>query len=235
MLTHTGTSGQASSPPPAHMDSHQVNEKIETVLFQLRHVTRERDELRKRLALSSPGTTFDDCRYCSDLMYRIPCFPKQTFTEKRSNPVYTCTLWIEAFCLIQLLKATNNKGRMVLCDLPCGVLKLNFSPSQCCPLLPPLWNRPNTKASHDYERLKLQCMKAMADLQSLQNQHSTTLKRCEEAVKKADFYQWVESPTTRPFVNFLIAGAFVLYAFAISQQGFSWYSVLPLTYSQQIA
>ncbi|KAM4525004.1 disks large homolog 5-like isoform 2-T2 [Odontesthes bonariensis] len=102
-------SSLASSPPPAHMDSHQVNEKMETVLFQLRHVTRERDELRKRLALSSPGTTFDDCR-------------------------------------------------------------------------------PNSKTGHDYERLKLQCMKAMADLQSLQNQHSTTLKRCEEAVKKADFY-----------------------------------------------
>uniref|UniRef100_A0A8C9YFE5 Discs large MAGUK scaffold protein 5 n=1 Tax=Sander lucioperca TaxID=283035 RepID=A0A8C9YFE5_SANLU len=113
-LSSLGTSGQASSPPPAHMDSHQVNEKIETVLFQLRHVTRERDELRKRLALSSPGTTFDDCR-------------------------------------------------------------------------------PNTKASHDYERLKLQCMKAMADLQSLQNQHSTTLKRCEEAVKKADFYHTLHS------------------------------------------
>ncbi|XP_073345398.1 disks large homolog 5-like isoform X2 [Pagrus major] len=107
-------SSLASSPPPAHMDSHQVNEKMETVLFQLRHVTRERDELRKRLALSSPGTTFDECR-------------------------------------------------------------------------------PNSKAGHDYERLKLQCMKAMADLQSLQNQHSTTLKRCEEAVKKADFYHTLHS------------------------------------------
>uniref|UniRef100_A0A672Z8S6 Disks large homolog 5-like n=1 Tax=Sphaeramia orbicularis TaxID=375764 RepID=A0A672Z8S6_9TELE len=107
-------SSLASSPPPAHMDSHMVNEKMETVLFQLRHVTRERDELRKRLALSSPGSTFDDCR-------------------------------------------------------------------------------PNSKAGHDYERLKLQCMKAMADLQSLQNQHSTTLKRCEEAVKKADFYHTLHS------------------------------------------
>ncbi|XP_037610928.1 disks large homolog 5-like isoform X2 [Sebastes umbrosus] len=107
-------SSLASSPPPAHMDGHQVSEKMETVLFQLRHVTRERDELRKRLALSSPGTTFDDCR-------------------------------------------------------------------------------PNSKAGHDYERLKLQCMKAMADLQSLQNQHSTTLKRCEEAVKKADFYHTLHS------------------------------------------
>uniref|UniRef100_A0A3Q3IAM7 Discs, large homolog 5b (Drosophila), tandem duplicate 1 n=1 Tax=Monopterus albus TaxID=43700 RepID=A0A3Q3IAM7_MONAL len=107
-------SSLASSPPPAHMDSHQVNEKMDTVLFQLRHVTRERDELRKRLALSSPGTTFDDCR-------------------------------------------------------------------------------PPTKAGHDYERLKLQCMKAMADLQSLQNQHSTTLKRCEEAVKKADYYHTLHS------------------------------------------
>uniref|UniRef100_A0A4W6ERG7 Discs large MAGUK scaffold protein 5 n=1 Tax=Lates calcarifer TaxID=8187 RepID=A0A4W6ERG7_LATCA len=113
-LSSLGTPTQASSPPPAHMDSHQVNEKMETVLFQLRHVTRERDELRKRLALSSPGTTFDDCR-------------------------------------------------------------------------------PNSKAGHDYERLKLQCMKAMADLQSLQNQHSTTLKRCEEAVKKADFYHTLHS------------------------------------------
>ncbi|XP_029933772.1 disks large homolog 5-like isoform X2 [Myripristis murdjan] len=107
-------SSLASSPPPAHKESRQMSEKMETVLFQLRHVTRERDELRKRLALSSPGTTFDDCR-------------------------------------------------------------------------------PNSKAGHDYERLKLQCMKAMADLQSLQNQHSTTLKRCEEAVKKADFYHTLHS------------------------------------------
>ncbi|KAG7507592.1 disks large-like 5-like isoform X1 [Solea senegalensis] len=113
-LSSLGTPAQASSPPPVHMDSHAVNEKMETVLFQLRHVTRERDELRKRLALSSPGTTFDDCR-------------------------------------------------------------------------------PNSKAGHDYERLKLQCMKAMADLQSLQNQHSSTLKRCEEAVKKADFYHTLHS------------------------------------------
>lgn len=113
-LSSLGTPAQASSPPPVLLDSHLVNEKMETVLFQLRHVTRERDELRKRLALSSPGTTFDDCR-------------------------------------------------------------------------------PNSKTGHDYERLKLQCMKAMADLQSLQNQHSSTLKRCEEAVKKADFYHTLHS------------------------------------------
>uniref|UniRef100_A0A8C9Y103 Discs, large homolog 5a (Drosophila) n=1 Tax=Sander lucioperca TaxID=283035 RepID=A0A8C9Y103_SANLU len=80
----------------------------------LRQVTRERDELRKRLALASPGTTFDDCR-------------------------------------------------------------------------------PNSKPSHDYERLKSQCMRAMADLQSLQNQHTKTLKRCEEAVKEADFYHMLHS------------------------------------------
>ncbi|CAB1313026.1 unnamed protein product [Coregonus sp. 'balchen'] len=115
-LSSIGTTGQASSPPPAHMEKRhgQMSEKMEAVLFQLRQVTRERDELRKRLALSSPGTTFDDCR-------------------------------------------------------------------------------PNSKSGHDYERLKLQCMKAMADLQSLQNQHSTTLKRCEEAVKKADFYHTLHS------------------------------------------
>ncbi|XP_057682521.1 disks large homolog 5-like isoform X2 [Corythoichthys intestinalis] len=113
-LSSVGTPTPASSPPLAHVDDHRVHEKMETVLFQLRHVTRERDELRKRLALSSPGSTFDDCG-------------------------------------------------------------------------------PNSKTGHDYERLKLQCMKAMADLQSLQNQHSSTLKRCEEAVKKADFYHTLHS------------------------------------------
>uniref|UniRef100_A0AAR2LFY8 Discs, large homolog 5b (Drosophila), tandem duplicate 1 n=1 Tax=Pygocentrus nattereri TaxID=42514 RepID=A0AAR2LFY8_PYGNA len=99
----------ASSPPPAHVEKRAVSEKLDSVVLQLRQVTRERDELRKRLALSSPGTTFDDCR-------------------------------------------------------------------------------PSVKSAHDYERLKLQCMKAMADLQSLQNQHTQTLKKCEEAMKEADFY-----------------------------------------------
>lgn len=57
----SGTTGKASSPPPV-TDTRQMSEKLETILFQLRQVTRERDELRKRLALSSPGSTFDDCR-----------------------------------------------------------------------------------------------------------------------------------------------------------------------------
>ncbi|XP_030195412.1 disks large homolog 5 isoform X2 [Gadus morhua] len=110
-LSSLGTPTPASSPPPSHTEIHGVltRENMETVLFQLKQVTRERDDLRKRLALSSPGTTFDDCR-------------------------------------------------------------------------------PHSRSGQDYERLKMQCMKAMADLQSLQNQHSSTLKRCEEAVKKADFY-----------------------------------------------
>uniref|UniRef100_A0A8C8VIL6 Discs large MAGUK scaffold protein 5 n=1 Tax=Pelusios castaneus TaxID=367368 RepID=A0A8C8VIL6_9SAUR len=112
-LSSIGTTGKASSPPPA-LDTRQLNEKLETILFQLRQVTRERDELRKRLALSSPGSTFDDCR-------------------------------------------------------------------------------PTPKPSHDYERLKIQCMKAMSDLQSLQNQHTKTLKRCEEAAKEADFYHTLHS------------------------------------------
>ncbi|XP_056104082.1 disks large homolog 5a isoform X2 [Rhinichthys klamathensis goyatoka] len=102
-------SSVASSPPPALSDTRPASENLDTILFQLRQVTRERDELRKRLALASPGTTFDDCRA-------------------------------------------------------------------------------NSKPGHDYERLKTQCMKAMADLQSLQNQHTKTLKRCEEAVKEADYY-----------------------------------------------
>uniref|UniRef100_A0A3P9K9X3 Disks large homolog 5 n=1 Tax=Oryzias latipes TaxID=8090 RepID=A0A3P9K9X3_ORYLA len=94
--------GEAASPPPATNDNRHPVDSMDTIILQLRQVTRERDELRKRLALASPGTTFDDCR-------------------------------------------------------------------------------PNSKASHDYERLKSQCMRAMADLQSLQNQHTKTLKRCEEA------------------------------------------------------
>ncbi|XP_015272078.1 PREDICTED: disks large homolog 5, partial [Gekko japonicus] len=110
----TSTTGKTSSPPPAVVDVRQMKEKLETVLFQLRQVTRERDELRKRLALSSPGSTFDDCR-------------------------------------------------------------------------------PSPKPNHDYERLKVQCMKAMSDLQSLQNQHTKTLKRCEEAAKEADFYHTLHS------------------------------------------
>ncbi|NXA49572.1 DLG5 protein, partial [Nothocercus julius] len=112
-LSSSGTTGKASSPPPV-TDTRQMSEKLETILFQLRQVTRERDELRKRLALSSPGSTFDDCR-------------------------------------------------------------------------------PSPKPNHDYERLKIQCMKAMSDLQSLQNQHTKTLKRCEEAAKEADFYHTLHS------------------------------------------
>lgn len=65
VLIVADTSGKASSPPPALNDNRQPSESLDTVLFQLRQVTRERDELRKRLALASPGTTFDDCRYAS--------------------------------------------------------------------------------------------------------------------------------------------------------------------------
>ncbi|NWZ43047.1 DLG5 protein, partial [Brachypodius atriceps] len=112
-ISPSGTTGKASSPPPV-IDTRQMSEKLETILYQLRQVTRERDELRKQLALSSPGSTFDDCR-------------------------------------------------------------------------------PSPKPNHDYERLKIQCMKAMSDLQSLQNQHTKTLKRCEEAAKEADFYHTLHS------------------------------------------
>ncbi|XP_034408178.1 disks large homolog 5a isoform X2 [Cyclopterus lumpus] len=123
--------GEASSPPPAINDNRPSGDNLDTILFQLRQVTRERDELRKRLALASPGTTFDDCR-------------ERVLVTESTNP---------------------NAG----------------------------FKRPNSKASHDYERLKSQCMRAMADLQSLQNQHTKTLKRCEEAVKEADFYHMLHS------------------------------------------
>lgn len=64
VLTVAGSpvNGEASSPPPAINDNRPSGDNLDTILFQLRQVTRERDELRKRLALASPGTTFDDCR-----------------------------------------------------------------------------------------------------------------------------------------------------------------------------
>ncbi|KAM4032893.1 disks large homolog 5 isoform 1-T1 [Anomaloglossus baeobatrachus] len=61
-LSSVGTTNKASSPPLSTTDGRLMSEKLDTILSQLRQVTRERDELRKRLALSSPGSTFDDCR-----------------------------------------------------------------------------------------------------------------------------------------------------------------------------
>lgn len=53
-----GTTGKAPSPPPLLTDR-QVNEKVENLSIQLRLMTRERNELRKRLAFATHGTTFD--------------------------------------------------------------------------------------------------------------------------------------------------------------------------------
>ncbi|XP_040294831.1 disks large homolog 5 isoform X2 [Bufo bufo] len=113
-VSSVGTTNKASSPPLSTTDSRLMSEKLDTILSQLRQVTRERDELRKRLALSSPGSTFDDCR-------------------------------------------------------------------------------PSPKLTPDYERLKVQCMKAMSELEALQSQHSKALKKCEEAAKEADFYHTLHS------------------------------------------
>uniref|UniRef100_A0A8C5QQZ9 Discs large MAGUK scaffold protein 5 n=1 Tax=Leptobrachium leishanense TaxID=445787 RepID=A0A8C5QQZ9_9ANUR len=113
-LSSVGTTNKPSSPPPSAADGCHMSEKLDTILSQLRQVTRERDELRKRLALSSPGSTFDDCR-------------------------------------------------------------------------------PSPKVTPDYERLKIQCMKAMSELEALQSQHSKALKKCEEAAKEADFYHTLHS------------------------------------------
>nr|XP_015311613.1 PREDICTED: disks large homolog 5 isoform X2 [Macaca fascicularis] len=107
-LSSVGTTGKAPSPPPLLTDR-QVNEKVENLSIQLRLMTRERNELRKRLAFATHGTAFD----------------------KRLNP--------------------------------------------------------------DYERLKIQCVRAMSDLQSLQNQHTNALKRCEEVAKETDFYHTLHS------------------------------------------
>uniref|UniRef100_A0A673V736 Discs large MAGUK scaffold protein 5 n=1 Tax=Suricata suricatta TaxID=37032 RepID=A0A673V736_SURSU len=97
------TPQQAPSPPPLLPDR-QVNEKVENLSIQLQLMTRERNELRKRLAFATHRTTLDARPY------------------HRLNP--------------------------------------------------------------DYERLKIQCVRAMSDLQSLQKQHTNALKRCEEVVLK---------------------------------------------------
>ncbi|XP_074195772.1 disks large homolog 5 isoform X7 [Rhinolophus sinicus] len=57
-----GTTGKAPSPPPLVTDR-QVNEKVENLSIQLRLMTRERNELRKRLAFATHGTTCDKRPY----------------------------------------------------------------------------------------------------------------------------------------------------------------------------
>ncbi|XP_006718119.1 disks large homolog 5 isoform X11 [Homo sapiens] len=111
-LSSVGTTGKAPSPPPLLTDQ-QVNEKVENLSIQLRLMTRERNELRKRLAFATHGTAFD--------------------------------------------------------------------------------KRPYHRLNPDYERLKIQCVRAMSDLQSLQNQHTNALKRCEEVAKETDFYHTLHS------------------------------------------
>ncbi|XP_010587563.2 disks large homolog 5 isoform X1 [Loxodonta africana] len=111
-LSSVGTTGKAPSPPPLLTDR-QVNEKVENLSIQLQLMTRERNELRKRLAFATHGTTFD--------------------------------------------------------------------------------KRPYHRLNPDYERLKIQCVRAMSDLQSLQNQHTNALKRCEEVAKETDFYHTLHS------------------------------------------
>ncbi|KAM6185552.1 LOW QUALITY PROTEIN: disks large homolog 5 [Rhynchocyon petersi] len=111
-LSSVGTTGKAPSPPPLLTDR-QVSEKVESLSMQLRLMTQERNELRKRLAFATHGTTFD--------------------------------------------------------------------------------KRPYHRLNPDYERLKIQCVRAMSDLQSLQNQHTNALKRCEEVAKETDFYHTLHS------------------------------------------
>ncbi|XP_072612448.1 disks large homolog 5 isoform X9 [Vulpes vulpes] len=66
-LSSVGTTGKAPSPPPLLTDR-QVNEKVENLSIQLRLMTRERNELRKRLAFATHGTTFDKSTLHSRLL-----------------------------------------------------------------------------------------------------------------------------------------------------------------------
>jgi hypothetical protein len=54
----TGTTGKAPSPPPL-LTEQQANDTVENLSIQLRLMTRERNELRKRLAFATHGATFD--------------------------------------------------------------------------------------------------------------------------------------------------------------------------------
>ena len=73
----------------------------------------------------------------------------------------------------------GSSGRDVLVVIPGCVFTGLFA----------LWARPYHRLNPDYERLKIQCVRAMSDLQSLQSQHTNALKRCEEVAKETDFYQ----------------------------------------------
>ncbi|XP_012579236.1 PREDICTED: disks large homolog 5 isoform X2 [Condylura cristata] len=117
MPSDSGSSSSLSSvgkvPSPPLLTDQQVNQKLENLSIQLRLMTRERNELRKRLAFASHSGTFD--------------------------------------------------------------------------------KRPYHRLNPDYERLKIQCVRAMSDLQSLQTQHASALKRCEEVAKETDFYHTLHS------------------------------------------
>lgn len=66
-LSSVGTTGKASSPPPL-LTEQQANDKVENLSIQLRLMTRERNELRKRLAFATHGATFDKSTLHSRLL-----------------------------------------------------------------------------------------------------------------------------------------------------------------------
>lgn len=85
--------GEASSPPPAINDNRPSGDNLDTILFQLRQVTRERDELRKRLALASPGTTFDDCR-CKKMALLPSCYYCYHFFSSDNSLIWLLSMKI---------------------------------------------------------------------------------------------------------------------------------------------
>ncbi|XP_052045844.1 disks large homolog 5 isoform X3 [Apodemus sylvaticus] len=66
-LSSVGTTGKAPSPPPL-LSEQQANDKVENLSIQLRLMTRERNELRKRLAFATHGATFDKSTLHSRLL-----------------------------------------------------------------------------------------------------------------------------------------------------------------------
>ncbi|XP_029397172.1 disks large homolog 5 isoform X3 [Mus pahari] len=66
-LSSVGTTGKAPSPPPL-LSEQQASDTVANLSIQLRLMTRERNELRKRLAFATHGATFDKSTLHSRLL-----------------------------------------------------------------------------------------------------------------------------------------------------------------------
>ncbi|XP_029324934.1 disks large homolog 5 isoform X3 [Mus caroli] len=83
-LSSVGTTGKAPSPPPL-LTEQQANDTVENLSIQLRLMTRERNELRKRLAFATHGATFDKSTLHSRLLSDQTQLKDDVDTLRREN------------------------------------------------------------------------------------------------------------------------------------------------------